>query len=310
MYNNIIYGLVDPITGHLKYVGQSRQGLRRPRQHMERWQMRDTYKDRWILKLKKDNQSPLIVVIQEFDVPDDLNKAECFWISYFIKMGFKLTNLTGGGDAIGSPSRASLIKLSRALGGRAIVDHLGNEYELVKDVAQKLNVTTGAIRACAERRSLSCNNIIFRYKDDASDIKEALETMLLINNRPNRIKQLLQNGMTYAEIGKGEGISPTAVHAWVKKLKLKANKRRPMTEENRILTSRKNGNPPVIDNNGIIYPSQAAAAKALGLRPSDVSALVCGRQKTAKGYSIKKYFSPKENRKTENDITNRVKEAP
>ena len=101
MNNNLIYGLVDPRDGQLRYVGKSTSGMKRPKSEFQRvlsgFEGRG-HRCNWILGLAAANLCYKIVVIQEFDNPDILGEAEIFWIAYFRNMGFDLTNITLGGD--------------------------------------------------------------------------------------------------------------------------------------------------------------------------------------------------------------------
>lgn len=101
----LIYGLVDPTTNQLKYIGKSCYGLRRPMGHTTEGYLKreKTYKANWIRSLLQQALKPRIIILQEFQDPDILNEAEIFWIRYFKEMGCKLTNATnGGGGSLGS----------------------------------------------------------------------------------------------------------------------------------------------------------------------------------------------------------------
>lgn len=93
---HLIYGLTDPRTGALRYVGRSSSALKRPREaHGRRCQ-------NWVNSLKKQGLVPGILVIQEFDQTEDvdgcLNAEERRWIAYYRSVGVRLTNLTDGGE--------------------------------------------------------------------------------------------------------------------------------------------------------------------------------------------------------------------
>lgn len=95
----IIYGLVDPISRELRYIGKSSTGLQRARCHLipSRLRLDDTYKARWIKKCIADGARPLILTLEETS-KDLLDEAEIFWIEYMKSIGSPLTNLTTGGD--------------------------------------------------------------------------------------------------------------------------------------------------------------------------------------------------------------------
>ena len=94
----LIYGLVDPITGQLRYIGRSSSWMARPRAHSNPSKCSNsTHNSRWVRGLLEKNLRPNIVVIQAFDDSSILNQAEIHWIAYFRAMGCPLTNLTDGG---------------------------------------------------------------------------------------------------------------------------------------------------------------------------------------------------------------------
>lgn len=99
----VIYGLVDPRDGRLRYVGQSSKGLKRPVEH---WKSSRCLKARdhchsWVRGLLDAGHVPSIVIIHQLDGSHDirarLNDAEVFWISYFRSCGCDLTNMSAGG---------------------------------------------------------------------------------------------------------------------------------------------------------------------------------------------------------------------
>lgn len=115
-----IYTLSDPITGQVRYVGKTKADLRRRlAQHLLPSNLRkNTHKNAW---LKSLNALPLLEVVEEV-APELADDAERFWITQFRAWGFKLTNLTEGGDG-GTGykhSSASRQKRSDALKGRPV----------------------------------------------------------------------------------------------------------------------------------------------------------------------------------------------
>lgn len=97
---NIVYGLVDPRTSLVRYVGRSSNGMQRPKHH--RHQLRKDYRSNWIRELKQHGLSYGIAVLEEYTSPDALGEAERWWIAYGRMSGWPLTNLTDGGDG-GTP---------------------------------------------------------------------------------------------------------------------------------------------------------------------------------------------------------------
>lgn len=99
MKSNIIYGLLDPITLEIRYIGQSRVGISRPKSHMQPSSLKLyktnknlNKKQAWIKSLLIKGLKPKIIILEEFDSPEYLNEAEEFWIIYFKYIGANLTN--------------------------------------------------------------------------------------------------------------------------------------------------------------------------------------------------------------------------
>lgn len=102
--NSIVYGLVDPQTKQLRYIGKSQRGISRPKQHsMPTYLKASTHKNNWIRSLLAKELKPEIVIIQSFDDNDILSQAEIHWIAYFKAMGCPLTNQCRGGEGFTGP---------------------------------------------------------------------------------------------------------------------------------------------------------------------------------------------------------------
>lgn len=96
-----IYGLVDPRTQQLRYIGKTvRQPVRRLATHL--WQARKSKRKRhvlaWFSALEAEGLTPEIVEIEVVAPFGDWEEAEQFWIAYFRFVGADLCNLTIGGE--------------------------------------------------------------------------------------------------------------------------------------------------------------------------------------------------------------------
>jgi len=106
-HQNIIYLLHHPESEHV-YVGQSSQGLKRPRQHSSQRsldKLGHLPRIKWIKSLKQRGLEPEITVLEECASTGDLDEAECFHIANFKSLGIPLLNLTEGGDGGAEISR-------------------------------------------------------------------------------------------------------------------------------------------------------------------------------------------------------------
>jgi hypothetical protein len=97
--HTIIYGLSDPMTNELRYVGKTARKLsKRLSEHIYS-PKRNNCKS-WIKSLNKKGHRPEIFEIERYDSQQDGSNAEVFLISYFKSIGCRLTNLTKGGEGV------------------------------------------------------------------------------------------------------------------------------------------------------------------------------------------------------------------
>ena len=90
-----IYTLSDPITLEIKYVGKTFRIGRRLNDHLKC--NGKSKKDAWIKSLLNKNVKPILEIVEITD-EKNCNWLEQYWISQFIAWGFKLKNMTEGGD--------------------------------------------------------------------------------------------------------------------------------------------------------------------------------------------------------------------
>lgn len=117
----VIYGLFDPRTGELRYVGKSTTGVRhRVSSHLYPSSLRDrTLKIGWLKSLLKRGLKPEAEVIEAVAQKTDLDEAERHHIAMFRALGCRLTNMTSGGDGLGgmSPTAETREKIAAAQRG-------------------------------------------------------------------------------------------------------------------------------------------------------------------------------------------------
>lgn len=94
---SFIYGLCDPVTLKIRYVGQTSKSVEsRLGQHIF-WANHGGhyYVHNWLRSLES---APRIIILDSD--PIDLDEAESFWIEHFRNSGVKLTNYTDGGFSL------------------------------------------------------------------------------------------------------------------------------------------------------------------------------------------------------------------
>jgi hypothetical protein len=97
-----IYGLCDPFTQKLRYIGKTKMTLaRRVWHHIKeaKTSKRNTYKLNWIRSVLNKGKEPIIHVLRETS-KENWREDETECISEALKSGANLTNLTAGGDGL------------------------------------------------------------------------------------------------------------------------------------------------------------------------------------------------------------------
>lgn len=191
-----IYTLSCPITKEVKYVGKSKNPKRRYYQHI--YEKTVTYKNNWIKSLQAKGLKPILDVIDEYDCEKECFKAEVYWISQFKTWGFKLANLSNGGEGYSDIKyniKGQLSPKAKITNEKALV--------IIEDlVLAKLSLKEMQIKHCTTRNiilNIQCKttwkhlteNIDFNSITYKKKVKERKRTAG-VKKRP--IKQLNLNG--------------------------------------------------------------------------------------------------------------------
>lgn len=203
VFRNVIYGLIDPNTNELRYVGYARNLQKRIMKHHSPSNLKkNTHKNAWIKSLLAKKQKADVWIIEQYETSEELPQAEIEIIAYFKYIGCNLTNGTLGGD--GGMGRKhtdeELKKMSDAKIGKP-----ASQYQI--DAIRKTKANKPAWN-----RNVSTSQEI-RQKQSAAAIKHrgrsAEDIKIIINMRENNIayKQIAKimhiSTATIAKICKG-----------------------------------------------------------------------------------------------------------
>ena len=131
-----IYGLICPVSKKIRYIGKTSKSLKqRLKQHLSETKQ-TTYKQKWIKSLKDKNLYPEIVLINNVLESDWIEK-ERFYIKLFKDCGFKLTNISEGGEGGGSKGYTHTEKWKKEASERMLKRMKDNPFS--KEYYQKLN---------------------------------------------------------------------------------------------------------------------------------------------------------------------------
>lgn len=111
-----IYGLIDPFTDEIRYIGKSIRPKERLRDHCN--DHSDCHRTHWIQRVIAHGRRPKLVILQELSESDDWQQAERDWIAKARESGWPLTNGTDGGDGVPNLCAESKAKIVKAWTGR------------------------------------------------------------------------------------------------------------------------------------------------------------------------------------------------
>jgi hypothetical protein len=124
---HIIYGLFDPNSGELRYIGYTSDKSKRYYAHHKYVKGYD-HKSNWIKSLLKNNQKAELIVLETYETAKELPQAEVEMIEYYKFVGARLTNATSGGEGLGiNLSIETRQKMSAAKKGQPSPNK-GNKY--------------------------------------------------------------------------------------------------------------------------------------------------------------------------------------
>lgn len=111
-----IYGLVDPFTDKIRYIGKSVRPKERLTNHCNDRSV--TWRTNWIQSVIKMGKRPQLLILQTLKDGDDWQKIETEWIKKGRNNGWKLTNCTDGGDGVHNPPEHVRLKMKKTWIGR------------------------------------------------------------------------------------------------------------------------------------------------------------------------------------------------
>lgn len=193
--NKFIYGLIDPTTKELKYIGKTVRGVQRLRDHVKETRVSPrsgmkSKKVNWINKLKNNNLIFDVIYLEYCESESDLNEAEVFYINYFKSIGSNLLNLSPGGESSYSHIFTKEEKLN-----------LSNKMKLIMN-------TPEVLKKCSE----SHKGQVSHNKGKKSSPETI--TKIKLANAKRAIKVIDNNGVVYESLldaSKKVGCTPTDV---------------------------------------------------------------------------------------------------
>lgn len=166
----VVYALSDPKTDELRYIGQTEQlPATRLRQHVKDCGRYSNHCAHWIKNLKKQGFKPFMEILQKCSTVEELNEAEIYWISQFRALGFRLTNISHGGENTTKGTKLTAknrLAIAASLGSKPFRDHLGNVYFSKSEAQRKLGIARQQINKVLSGKERQAKGYTFRYLEE------------------------------------------------------------------------------------------------------------------------------------------------
>lgn len=157
--HRLVYGLLDPRTQEVRYVGKSSWGMARPRGHVlpSVLSKDNSAKAAWLHELLALNLLPVVRVFEVVDTLEALNAREIAWIKHGEDAGWPLLNMTFVSK--GAP-RAQALRESRTVRMRdnahaSIVRHTDEHKAALSERMKGNQYALGSQRSDASKQALS-----------------------------------------------------------------------------------------------------------------------------------------------------------
>lgn len=107
MKTTFIYGLKDPVTNIIRYIGKTNNLKQRLKAHLNPARYKPTHKFNWIKKLREKGLKPTIEIIEEVDIKV-WHEKEKYWILFY--KNNNLVNCKEGGEGLTFANNTSFKK--------------------------------------------------------------------------------------------------------------------------------------------------------------------------------------------------------
>lgn len=200
-----IYGLIDPRTGEIRYVGKTTQPHVRKRQHVDEAnspirRKHNTHKSRWIRALLALGLQPHLVILKDTD-KDHWIEDERLLIRVLRANGARLTNLSLGGEGVqvphtpewhakigaarrGQPVGMTGVLKMRANSAMAKRDHCKNGHPYTPDNTRIIERKGAHDLPSIVRQCLQCRRDIDRRSKDRKGYHPHIPVTHCKNGRP------------------------------------------------------------------------------------------------------------------------------
>lgn len=177
MKHYIIYGLFDPRTGLLRYIGKSSTGLYRPKRHAQPYALKgNSHKENWIKLLLSLNLCYTIQILKESS-KETLTQDEIDFIKQSKESGVSLVNSTNGGEGIPRHKHSESAKKKMSVAGKGKKKNPRHIERVANSLRGRHHSKSAIINISTGRRGKGLKQIQDQYGRKYNSIKEAAEAL-------------------------------------------------------------------------------------------------------------------------------------
>jgi len=182
-----IYGLTDPESGDIRYIGKSIRPNERLRNHINE-KPSNCHRSHWIQSLRSKGLEPGMVLIEEIVGAWPWQRSEQYWIAYGLINGWKLTNNTAGGDGVTGLSEAAREKIASTWRGRKHTPASIERIRQAKTGSRHSDETKARMSVSHKCRKITWGAKIAKARQKLSD--EDQTEIILALSRKEKVKEL------------------------------------------------------------------------------------------------------------------------
>jgi group I intron endonuclease len=215
MNKTFIYTLSHPITNEIRYVGKTINLKERYHKHTNKKiseKLSNKHLGNWLLSILNKDLKPILEILEECD--ENWVDSEIYWISQFKSWGFRLLNISKGGDGFQHKhTEITKKKLSESHKGKKFTDlhkeniskgHIGFKYtDEQKEKMSKSRKESPLFKESMKNLHNSLKKPIMCIEDNLKfdSMQEAakyynISSSCLANKMNNKTKNL-KNGKTF-----------------------------------------------------------------------------------------------------------------
>jgi hypothetical protein len=189
----IVYGLADPRTGQVRYVGKTVKSLEtRVREHLQDSRYQHNHRSHWLRKLSLLELAPTSFILEVVPPTIRWQEREQWWIAFYRAIGLPLVNGTDGGEGLENPV-ASV---------RAKISDWNRDRVLSEETKAKIAQGNRNNKNSAGKRSESCRTklAIFNQRPLSDETRAKLRVAVARRREQLRLGALRQ--WAYGNIGR------------------------------------------------------------------------------------------------------------